>query len=51
MTHRVQALIQLEIGRAETAIFWMRNPSDEAIQVVLRKRGVMAGYNLQLIEI
>lgn len=51
MTHRVEAVILLEFGRAEAATFWMRMPSDEAIQATLRRRGSLAVENYQLIDL
>jgi len=51
MTHRVEAVIHLEFGGAEAATFWMRKPSDEAIQATLRRRGSLAVKDYQLIEL
>lgn len=51
MTHRVEAVIYLEFGGAEAATFWMRKPSDEAIQATLRRRGSLSVQNYQLIEL
>ncbi|MDI2145008.1 hypothetical protein KBJ94_23445 [Pseudomonas sp. ITA] len=51
MTHRVEAVIYLEYGGAEAATFWMRKPSEEAIQATLRRRGSLSVHNYQLIEL
>lgn len=51
MTHRVEAVILLEFGGTEAATFWMRKPSNEAIQATLRRRGSLAVENYQLIEL
>jgi len=51
MTHRVEAVILLKFGGAEAATFWMRKPSDEAIQATLRRCGSLAVENYQLIEL
>ncbi len=51
MTHRVEAVILLEFGGAEAATFWMRKPSEEAIQATLRRRGALDVQNYQLIEL
>lgn len=51
MTHRVEAVIYLEFGKAEAATFWMRKPSEEAIQTTLRRRGSMSVQNYQLVEL
>lgn len=50
MTHRVQIRMLHEIGQAEL-IFWMRNPSENAITEALQRRGVFHRYDAQLIEL
>lgn len=51
MTHRVEAVIHREFGGAEAATFWMRKPSDKAIQATLVRRGSRGAQNYQLIEL
>lgn len=51
MTHRVEAVIHREFGGSEAATFWMRKPSDEAIQATLVRRGSRGAQNYQLIEL
>lgn len=51
MTHRVQAYINQQIGRAERVDFWMRYPSNGAILATLKKRGILNARGFQVIEL